>query len=446
MSDLAAAATTSPRRVREPKVLPSYPVRRALSTLVTSPSLLVQILPSLLPLPPRWLQLFIYLLLAANITSFPGTWHITLFRPLLTRILRARAATAALVGSRGGGDATDPRTGRQIRHEVLPLGKDIFETKTYRSGRAWPADCDYLFHLSNSSYAKTLDYSRGALHFSHFYRFLSEGGRLFLGGSNFHFHKEIPIMAKYEVQMRLASWDDKWVYLVGTFTSPTDPTSREPAEPVPTSTPGTSSRTPRISLSRSASNLRGLLSDISKPEHEAQAAEQRRRSRTVASELASENDTAAASPSYFPAGAQGEKLDETKVYCTTVSRYCFKYGRKTIPPWFVIATSGFGTWASTRNNWDKAEEVRVRSAKGSFVKKGGATKKLQPWEGMLNAFDPRVDKERGESGEAKGEGVVASWCDRGYWSLSEWEPRRRQGLAYIEKLGGLAPQAGATAP
>lgn len=69
----------------------------------------------------------------------------------------------------------------------------------------------YLFHLSNSSYAKTLDYSRGALHFAHFYRFLSEGGRLFLGGSSFHFHKEIPIMAKYEVQMRLASWDDKWI-------------------------------------------------------------------------------------------------------------------------------------------------------------------------------------------------------------------------------------------
>lgn len=29
---------------------------------------------------------------------------------------------------------------------------------------------------------------------------------------------------------------------------------------------------------------------------------------------------------------------------------------------------------------------------------------------------------------------------------SEWEPRRRQGLAYIEKLGGLAPTAGAAVP
>lgn len=123
-------------------MLPSYPVRRALSTILTSPSLLAQILPSLLPLPPRWLQFLIYLLLAANVTSFPGIWHVKLFRPLVTRILRARAATAALVGSRGGGDTTDPRTGRQIRHEVLPLGKDIFETKTYRSERAWPADCE----------------------------------------------------------------------------------------------------------------------------------------------------------------------------------------------------------------------------------------------------------------------------------------------------------------
>lgn len=206
--------------------------------------------------------------------------------------------------------------------------------------------------------------------------------------------------------------------LVGTFTSPTDPATREPAEPVPTSTPGTSGRTPRISLSRSASNLRGLLSDISKPEHEAQkAAEQRPRSRTAPGELASENDTAAPSPSYFPAGAQGERSEQTKVYCTSVSRYCFKYGRKTIPPWFVIATSGFGTWASTRNNWDKAEEVRVRSARGAAAKKGGSTKKLQPWEGMLNAFDPKVDKQRHSRDEASGEEAVESWCERDYWSL-----------------------------
>lgn len=42
-----------------------------------------------------------------------------------------------------------------------------------------------------------------------------------------------------------------------------------------------------------------------------------------------------------------------KLYCTAVSRYVFKSGRKTIPPWLVIATSGYGTYASTRANWDK---------------------------------------------------------------------------------------------
>jgi len=37
-------------------------------------------------------------------------------------------------------------------------------------------------------------------------------------------------------------------------------------------------------------------------------------------------------------------------------RYCFKAGRKTIPPWFAIATSGYGTYASTRTNWDKVRD------------------------------------------------------------------------------------------
>lgn len=48
-------------------------------------------------------------------------------------------------------------------------------------------------------------------------------------------------------------------------------------------------------------------------------------------------------------------------------RYCFKSGRKTIPPWFIIATSGYGSYASTRTNWDKVRGLVGSEVSFSFV-------------------------------------------------------------------------------
>jgi len=52
-------------------------------------------------------------------------------------------------------------------------------------------------------------------------------------------------------------------------------------------------------------------------------------------------------------------IEGRTLYCTAISRYCFKSGRKTIPPWLVICSSGYGQRPSTRENWDKVSCIRV---------------------------------------------------------------------------------------
>lgn len=87
-------------------------------------------------------------------------------------------------------------------------------------------------------------------------------------------------------------------------------------------------------LSKSTQNLKALLADVTKPD---------------------QKDGAAAAQALLE---DSKKISsERKLYCTAISRYCFKAGRKTIPPWFVIATSGYGTFASTRTNWDKVSLI-----------------------------------------------------------------------------------------
>lgn len=93
-------------------------------------------------------------------------------------------------------------------------------------------------------------------------------------------------------------------------------------------------------LSKSAQNLRALLADVTKPD---------------------QKDGAAAAKALLDSSkkAKSSSSGERRLYCTAISRYCFKSGRRTIPPWFVIATSGYGTFASTRTNWDKVSSVKI---------------------------------------------------------------------------------------
>ncbi|KAG0138887.1 hypothetical protein CROQUDRAFT_55536, partial [Cronartium quercuum f. sp. fusiforme G11] len=83
---------------------------------------------------------------------------------------------------------------------------------------------DFMLHLSNSSYAVALDESRCKWHVNKLglvMRNDMEFVRPLIASTHFAFFIEIPMLADYQVEVRPVSWDNKWVYLMATFT--TDP-------------------------------------------------------------------------------------------------------------------------------------------------------------------------------------------------------------------------------
>ncbi|CAO1617649.1 unnamed protein product [Parajaminaea phylloscopi] len=460
------SGSSRPTRVAPPAVFPSYAARSLIALAVRSPQLVLSVLP--IGAPPAWLKWIVYITLVLNLRSFPGVWHIRLWSVVGRAILRGRAFVPFYRHGRGDGSVTSSKTGRTIRYEALPIGKDIFHEKSWVSLRATPDDCDWMMHLSNSSYFKNLDFARTSLLFPHFYRFYSEGGTLFLGGSTIHYHREIPLGKPYEIRCELASWDDKWLYLVAYFVSPVDPSVRKVRQDAEPTQSG--QRSPGISLSRSARDLRKLLSDVTKPEHEVkeknrQKDQHRQQQRSTVVTPMSRARSGSGSGSYFTSRSTSQPAyappPSCTVYATAVSRYTPKFQRKTIPPWLLIASSGFGTWASTRANWDTAEELRERyaqdkrtqphqqQAQGQSTPAAGAattasgtsnrTRRGPPQTAFLAAFDPafsRAEDGADESSKQQSEDKSKAWMRSSAWSLTEWEARRLEGLAYIDKLGG----------
>lgn len=105
---------------------------------------------------------------------------------------------------------TTPGVSPRLRLDAIPIGKDVFTDKDIMKFRANFDDCDWNMHLSNSSYAKVLDYNRISFLASRFMRAHFDGSHFALGGAAYIFHAEIPILAKYQVETSIGSWDDKW--------------------------------------------------------------------------------------------------------------------------------------------------------------------------------------------------------------------------------------------
>lgn len=77
--------------------------------------------------------------------------------------------------------------------------------------RATIDECDFMGHLSNSSYPKNLDFARMQYSSDRLADFMLDGGWVPLGSTSFVFHNEIPILSKYKITSRIETWDDKWL-------------------------------------------------------------------------------------------------------------------------------------------------------------------------------------------------------------------------------------------
>ncbi|KAM0790148.1 hypothetical protein ACM66B_005469 [Microbotryomycetes sp. NB124-2] len=138
-------------------------------------------------------------LLVINWRSLPLVWHMKLWG--LVPWIRYRVIT------RGP-------------ERALAIGKSPFDAKVVSKGFVSFDLADWNGHMSNSSYAKTLDGAR-------FKWLLQATGPAFgveqvwqpLANTSYWFKEEIPMFTEFSISVNICAWDDKWVYYVARFTT-----------------------------------------------------------------------------------------------------------------------------------------------------------------------------------------------------------------------------------
>ncbi|KAF8547999.1 hypothetical protein OG21DRAFT_1516769 [Imleria badia] len=247
------------------------------------------------------------LILFINARSLPLVWHINVLLPF--GIVRCKyrilsfCHTLLLRPS-----ATRHKAVVAQLESCCPVGANPFEfTATCRSW-ASPDETDWFGHVNNSTYAKARDAALSKFGLAAWPTFVNAGGWIILGSTHYHFLREIPRFAGYEMNLSIGAWDHKWLYLVCRFTTPLSKPLENPSSG--------ESEGPTVLDQRSTSGSESSRS--------------------------SDDDTTSSS-STIPISSLNlkEKADGTTLHCFTVSRLCFKMGRITVPPAIVMACEGF---------------------------------------------------------------------------------------------------------
>ncbi|CAA7263928.1 unnamed protein product [Cyclocybe aegerita] len=211
-------------------------------------------------------------------------------------------------------------------------------------------ESDFNGHLSNSSYAKTLDGARFKAAVNLFPMYLRSGGWIALAATHYHFIREIPMLASYEIRSTIAAWDQKWLYVMSRYVRKSDGKKkhiRKPRTPLPGGDGQIMAlRTPGDEMiSSSATPLP-----------------------TIQPQTASETESALKA---VAAGlAVREEPDGAVVHTVVVSQVCYKIGRITVPPALILATNGFTgaeghSRASPHPQWAAAKKIMSRPDGGS---------------------------------------------------------------------------------
>ncbi|KAF8316483.1 uncharacterized protein EI90DRAFT_2912454, partial [Cantharellus anzutake] len=160
---------------------------------------------SILPFLPRSLRYLLLVILLVNYRALPFVWHLRTFGSVIQVRLQGLFKWF-----------NHDKRRRFVEH-LSPIGEDPFELTVTYATTVGLSDCDYNGHLSNSAYAKNLDYARMRAAVICFPSILEAKGWLGLGTSHFHFIREIPLWTQYEIRINIASWEDKWLNLVVQF-------------------------------------------------------------------------------------------------------------------------------------------------------------------------------------------------------------------------------------
>ncbi|KAF8256737.1 HotDog domain-containing protein [Lactarius quietus] len=285
-------------------------LRSSISTLVgttRTPHLMSSLSPAAalsvsVSLLPGLAKSVVFLLVILNVRSLPLVWHLrVLFWPLsrvwwLSRRARIRTFSSS---------STSKKDAHRNCDYLVPVGQNPLDHVSVTKSWAGPDDCDYNWHLSNSSYSKVLDVARSNSVVNILPSFVIAGGAIALAGTHFQFIREIPIFARYEVRSQIVGWDHKWLYVVHRFVSRHKPGLRRTA---PAITNGIDSDSPSPTPTPSDSSA----------------------------DLSADAVRAAAATAHEP------EPDGATLHCISVNVMVFKQGRITVPPALVLAGEGFG--------------------------------------------------------------------------------------------------------
>ncbi|PGH33098.1 hypothetical protein GX50_04081 [[Emmonsia] crescens] len=172
---------------------------------------------------------FALLLIIANIKSLPFVWHVRVFFHLFRNLNFHRH--------------THPKLKEKFKKKTGNSGGHPLFTPVSVMSHTSLMETDYNLHKSNSTYFSDLDISRTALVTNVCTPGLeicrreldkeiddSNGGKgkkkypgkiaVLLGSVYCSFKKEIPPYERYEMQSRIAGWDEKWLYVITYFLRP----------------------------------------------------------------------------------------------------------------------------------------------------------------------------------------------------------------------------------
>ncbi|KAF8315828.1 hypothetical protein DL93DRAFT_2166432 [Clavulina sp. PMI_390] len=246
---------------------------------------------------------------------------------------------------------------------ISQLGNHPLDVVEVWSSRAGLADCDYNGHLSNSMYAKNLDFVRLNAAVRFFPGFHAVGGHVALAGTYHYFLKEIPIHQPYEILLFFGGWEEqKWVYLSAAFITRKKKgkgkgTQKHKALPsIPDATIPTTEALREAAADPEAGAIPSASTVIVPP-----VSEMADMDSAMPSGAATPLSGGASTPNPN-ADAQAAMMDlirmkipeDATLNAVAVSQYCFKSGRITVPPRVAFITSGFGDPA----RWERLMEIR----------------------------------------------------------------------------------------
>ncbi|KAJ7469136.1 hypothetical protein FB451DRAFT_1560147 [Mycena latifolia] len=238
----------------------------------------------------------------------------------------------------------------------IPVG--LHPVRSVRIGLVPPDDCDFLLHLSNSSYPQALDRARMRMAIHTFPNFLRCGGSAPLAATHFHFIREILLFVPCEVR----AWDDKWgaflraagllVIARGTAEERPLPATNAPHAPsceCAYARLGSRMRAPSPPPLATYGPSRSRLQEIQQvltPAVEPGAG---------AAEVMTSDSTAQAL--LARAGAQTDPGGAV-LYSVTVAQLCYKLGRRTVPPAAVLAANGVSAPLAADTSADSSPQPR----------------------------------------------------------------------------------------